>query len=359
MASETKQAPQQSIATRFSGYWWLALCLLASQSVLAKPLLLFPADASLATPIEVQIQLPVKKLRASDLMDPEEFPGELRLADGTLIPIKISARGKSRRKHCKFPPLRLNFSKAGTQGTIFSGQDKLKLVSHCAKGLAKGPYLASEMLAYRLLNLVTDLSFRVRALNVTYVDSAGGRVESRHAFLIEHKKQLADRIGMSSVTLEGVRVRELDARQAALVSVYQFMIGNADFSLRQAPQSDKCCHNVVPYVLDPSVKDSVVGIPYDFDASGFVNAPYAEPPQGLGLKVVTQRRYRRYCAHNDAMGAAIEKIGDQRATFTDLVASFNDIPGLRRKRAQKYLAAYFAIVDDSRQVNRKMVKRCR
>lgn len=359
MASDTKRASGQSLAIKIGGYWWLAVYLLASQSLLAKPLSLFPADASLATPIEVQIQLPVKKLRRSDLVDPEEFPAELRLADGTVIPIKISARGKSRREHCKFPPLRLNFSKAGTKGTIFSGQDKIKLVSHCVKGMAKGPYLASEMLAYRLLNLVTDLSFRVRALNVTYVDSEGGRVESRYAFLIEHKKQLGKRISMSSVTLDGVRISELEATQAALVSVYQFMIGNADYSLRRAPDNNKCCHNVVPYALDPKAKSSVVGIPYDFDASGFVNAPYAEPPAGLNLVVVTQRRYRGYCAHNDAMDLAIEKIGDNRAAITNLVAAFDDIPGLKRKRTQKYLDAYFSLVEDSRQVNRKMLRRCR
>lgn len=318
---------------------------------------LFPSDPALATPIDLRVELPLRKIRSSKLAKAEEFPAILHLSDGTKISLKISARGKSRRARCEFPPLRLNFAKAGAQGTLFEGQNKLKLVTHCKKGMASGPYLASEMLAYRVFNLLTGRSFRVRALNITYVDTANGRAESRAAFVIEHKKQLAARLGFSESELERIKIKELDPSHAALVSTFQYMIGNTDYSLRQPAKGDRCCHNVVAFTADAD--GPVVGVPYDFDASGLVNAPYAEPPRSLGIRSVTQRAYRGYCAHNAALNGALSTIADKKQEILALVSSFTDIPGLKPKRVLRYFNGYFDAVEGKRRVDRELVRRCR
>lgn len=318
---------------------------------------LFPADASVATPIDVRLELPLRKIRSEKLAPAKGFPAMLQLADGSKVPLKVSARGKSRRERCDFPPLRLNFSKTGAEGTVFEGQNKLKLVTHCAKGMASGPYLASEMLAYRLFNLLTDRSFRVRALNIIYVDAENGREQSRAAFLIEHKRQLAARLKVAESPLAAIEIRELDQRYAALVSLFQYMIGNSDYSLRLPAKGDRCCHNVVAFVAEPN--GPVVAVPYDFDASGLVNAPYAEPPETLGIRSVTQRVYRGYCAHNAALNTALAAIGDKKGEILALAASFSDVPGLKTKRTLKYLNGYFDVVEDKRRVDRALVRRCR
>ena len=40
---------------------------------------------------------------------------------------------------------------------------------------------------------------------------------------------------------------ELDAAHTNLINVFQFMIGNTDFSLIRGPADDDCCHNSVPF----------------------------------------------------------------------------------------------------------------
>ena len=40
-------------------------------------------------------------------------------------------------------------------------------------------------------------------------------------------------------------------------------------------------------------------MPYDFDYSGLVDAPYAVPPDSIHLANVRVRRYRGFCLHND------------------------------------------------------------
>ena len=149
--------------------------------------LLFPAAASGAEPIPFELALPLSRLKKLKAADTQEFAARLTLKDGTELPLKVSPRGKSRRKQCDFPPLRLDFKKKATDGSIFAGQNKLKLVTHCSRRLARGGYLAAEMLAYRLFNTLTDASFRVRAVQIDYVDTDKEHSESWPGFVIEHK----------------------------------------------------------------------------------------------------------------------------------------------------------------------------
>ena len=49
------------------------------------------------------------------------------------IYLKVMSRGHFRRDsmNCDFPPLMLKFTKKSVENTIFEGQNKLKLVTHC------------------------------------------------------------------------------------------------------------------------------------------------------------------------------------------------------------------------------------
>mgnify|MGYP000662252091 CR=1 FL=1 len=81
-----------------------------------------------------------------------------------------------------------------------------------------------EYLAYRLLNAMTDLSFRVRLLEVTWVDSDERRGRMvRSAFLIEHRNRLAARIGMEPREMEFAELGDISARSYfELSGRYQF-----------------------------------------------------------------------------------------------------------------------------------------
>jgi hypothetical protein len=315
---------------------------------------LFPTDDSLSSALTVELKLPLAELRKVKSEGEVAYPGYLQMTDGIRVPLKIKPRGKSRRTHCDFPPLWLDFEKKKLEGTIWAGQNKLKLVTHCSKKFAKREYLAHEMFVYRLLNLFTNNSFQVRALDITYVDTDSDRREQRFGFVIEHKKSLAMRLGGELIETPGLKLSELNAEHATFMSLFAYFIGNTDFSLRQGPDED-CCHNAVPIKIGAAI----FPIPYDFDAAGLVDPPYAAPASNLSIRRVTQRLYRGYCEHNDHLESAIELFSNRRADVQSLIDRFNDVPGFRAKPVSAYLNKFYAIIDNPNQVRSKLIERCR
>ncbi|MEJ2257310.1 MAG: hypothetical protein P8X98_09930 [Woeseiaceae bacterium] len=129
--------------------------------------------------LDVTITAPFDNIMHTRSLE-EEMPGTLVYVDPVTgeevsLDIEVRARGKFRRQKeiCSFAPLRLDFRKSNT--TLFANSDKLKLVTHCRNGSKKyAQSVYKEYLAYRILNLLTDFSFRVRLLNVRYVDASDG-----------------------------------------------------------------------------------------------------------------------------------------------------------------------------------------
>jgi hypothetical protein len=314
---------------------------------------LFPADPDAAVPLIVELQLPLNQLRKLKPEKVEEFDAVLTLEDGIQLPLQVSPRGKSRREECSFPPLRLDFKKKALEGTVFEGQNKLKMVTHCSSRLARGGYLAAEMLAYRLLNLFTDSSFRVRALEVTYVNTDKADRETFPAFLIEHKKDLAKRVGGTLIEVERLSRSRLDPHYATVVNLFSLMVANTDYSLLAGPEGE-CCHNMVPIETE-----QVLTVPYDFDATGLVNAPYSYPSPAVKIKRVTQRLYRGFCEQNDIVPEVAAQFLSKQEQILALVETFEDIPGLKKERVTKYLGQFFETIADPKKLNSKVLKRCR
>jgi hypothetical protein len=160
--------------------------------------------------LNVEITAPLSTL-VRERSETEYLPGvfSYKDVDGTpvTLEIKVRARGNFRHRNCDFPPVTLNFRKSQVEGTLFDRQDKLKMVVHCKITRQYEQSVLREYLAYRLLNSVTDLSFRVRLLQVVWVDSEERRASMvRSAFLIEHKDRLAARIGLTEQEIESAEI---------------------------------------------------------------------------------------------------------------------------------------------------------
>ena len=258
--------------------------------------------------LEVNLTGPFGSLFKED--DRKELPFVLR-ADDLEHTVKIRVRGKSRRRVCSFPPLRINFTTDDTEQSIFEGQDKLKLVTHCQDRNSAHLSALKEYAAYRIFNLISDVSYRVRLLHITYTDTDGRLKEKefgRYGFLIESSSTLADRVGGRPEQVAGVSLRSLDDQQAASVYIFQYLIGNTDWSLVTADEDDTCCHN--GDLLE--ISSDRYYVPYDFDLSGLVNFSYARPDPALNISRVTQRLYRGYCISTDALKDALGAIKARR-----------------------------------------------
>jgi hypothetical protein len=149
----------------------------------------------------------------------------------------------------------------------------------------------------------------------------------------------------------------LSQSHAATYALFQHMIANHDWSMRAGPAGDECCHNARMIAPARGVAAGAIPVPYDFDFSGLVNAPYAVPPDLLKIKNVRQRQYRGYCEHNNAvLGAAVQF----RAKRPALLAALNETPVLdarSKARAAAFLDGFFKDIATNDDVLR-LVKDC-
>lgn len=309
--------------------------------------------------LEVTITAPLTTL-VRERPQEDYLPGVFRFAeaDGSLVDldVEIRTRGHFRHKTCDFPPLSLNFKKSQTGGTLFDKQNKMKLVVHCDDSGRYEQTVLREYLAYRLLNAITDLSFRVRLLRVTYTDNEERRDEQvRYAFLIEHKNRLAERLDRKDLKIERTTVGTIQPDQLNLTSVFEFLIGNTDFSPIAGASYNECCHN---YVLFGNDVDPLLAIPYDFDQSGLVDAPYAVPPEQLRIRSVRQRVYRGRCVNNEYLEESIRQFENSRDALYALVAEQERLDSRVRKDIVRYIDDFYEIIDDPRDVEHKISDRC-
>ena len=343
---------------------FLMTCLVAAnleaQEEESKPPKLFSSEETL----ELTISAPWSTLKR-DKKNQDPYPATLEYKDhnGQTVTHKLTVerRGIKRQEACSFPPIRLRFEKDEVKGSAFRGETSLKMVTHCKDSERFDQYYLLEMMAYRMYNLITDYSFRVRSLSVNYKDTVKGEVEAdRFAFLIEDDSDVAKRNGLKKLEIDRIGPSRLEKTTVGDFSLFQLMIGNLDWSALKGPDPKECCHNVKLVAPRPLEKgDKIWPVPYDFDATGLVDAPYAEPPDHLGLKSVTQRLYRGYCVHNDALPAAREK---QLALESEIMAVLDSDPRLaerEKKSAIRYMEKYFKILKDDKDFERATVKKCR
>jgi len=315
---------------------------------------LFRDDAVL----RVEITAPFARLINERPKD-QEFPGRFsfRGPGGAAVEldVQVRARGNFRHNNCDFPPLFLNFKRSQVAGTLFDQQNKLKLVVHCKDSGRYQQSLLREYLAYRILNLVTDQSFRVRLLDVTYLDSENRRPRMvRSAFLIEHEDRLADRLGRQKLNIFPEDVGDLQADHLNLTTIFQYLVGNTDFSPILGSQGE-CCHN---YALFGTGDRPLLAIPYDFDMSGFVNTPYAMPDPELGIDNVRQRLYQGFCVNNRFVETSIAEFQQARDSIYSLVANQQALEEGVRQGLAGYLDEFYETIGNPQAVQREILGRC-
>lgn len=346
-----------------SGLWCLRFVLIAGALALSSPasakqMLFGPHE-----PLDIVIEAPFSKINNDRRDDPEYRAGQLTyvLQDGAsqVLDLKIRTRGIFRRQRetCEFPPLRLNFRKKQVVGTLFHGQDKLKLVTHCLRNDDKAQQnVLKEYLAYRIFNEMTPRSFQVRLLNVTYVDTAKrGRRTVNAGFVIEHKNAMADRNQAEVQDEVRIRSSELNTAHANLVEVFQYLIGNTDFSMSSG-SDQHCCHNMVPI---GNGNGEYYIVPYDFDFAGMVDPGYARPNPKLHLRDVKQRLYRGLCRSNETLPATLAQFNDARPRISALPGQVFGMSERNQRSTIRYLDTFYDAINDAKKRQARLIDRCR
>jgi hypothetical protein len=312
--------------------------------------------------IEISVTAPMETLlgeRPNDLYLRGTLSFEEEDGSVTDFDIGIRTRGNFRRQLsvCPFPPLRINFKKSETKGTLFHKQDKLKLVAHCRDNSDRYEQnILKEYIAYRILNTLTDISYRVRLARITYIDSEQEyENRTRFAFFIEHKKRLSKRLDLPLISTGRIEASDLEGEYSDLTSLFQYLIGNTDFSPIAGPEGEDCCHNST---LFGNEGGPIYSIPYDFDMSGLVNAPYAEPNPRFRIKSVTQRLYRGRCAYMSHLPASLQLVQDNRAAIYALIEEQPDVQPWTRKSMSRFIDGFYAVIDNPKSLNREIQAKC-
>jgi len=312
--------------------------------------------------LQVTITAPFTSLMR-DRPNEEYVPAIFRYQDpaGDTVEFNIGlrTRGRLRRKPdiCSFAPLRLNFKKSETKNTLFDKQDKLKLVTHCQNNNSRyRQNVLEEYLAYRILNLLTDVSYRVRLLQITYVDTDRDNSErASFAFFIEYADRLAKRIDTPALKIPGTTVFSLQSEYLNLTSVFQYFIGNTDFSPIAAAAGEKCCHN---YTLFAKENESYFAVPYDFDMSGIVNADYAAPSKNMRIRNVRQRLYRGRCVNESHVQTSLTLFAAKRDDIVTLADEMDLMKSATRKSVLIYIDKFYRLLNSPKKIEKELIKKC-
>jgi hypothetical protein len=297
----------------------------------------------------------IKKKDRGEEVDDREATISFAGADGQEItlPLKLRTRGNFRlsRQNCAFPPLWLDFDKdlPELEGTVFEGQNRLKLYVSCRPGRDNyEQFILQEYLVYPTYNLLTDASFRARPVLVHYQDTEKPDDSfTRHAFILEHKSQMAARIEAVPFDANQVHPGLQEPSATALMEVFNYMIGMTDWSAVYL-------HNVE---MTRRTDGKLIPVSYDFDWSGLVNTSYAEPDESLDIRSVRQRIFQGFCREID-YGPIFQRFLDKKEEILALWSDFELVEEDRREDAVDFLEGFFESIDEPGKQER-LLRGCR
>lgn len=306
------------------------------------------------TPLAVTVRTDMRALLRDRGEERQDHDAVMRVVGPTgavdSLAVELRTRGNFRRRQsiCPFPPLRLSIRPRDSRETMFAGERRIKLVTHCRTSDLYEQYVLQEYLIYRAFALLTDLSLRTRLARVTYEDAAGREDPvTRYAVLIEHEDRLAERHRMRVIEDTGTSPAQLDPMHTVFVAVFQYFIGNTDWSIR-------ALHNII--TLGDSA-GRVFPVPYDFDWSGVVATRYARPDTSLPIRSVEERLYGGYCGVPEDFEQIFARFRQHRPAIEALY-SLEPLERRHRERTLKYYNEFFRIIDDPRRVRSDMLGRC-
>ena len=271
------------------------------------------------------------------------------------IPVGLKARGNFRLAQCYFPPLKMKIAKKAAKNTLFEGNKKLKLVLPCHNANDNNELILKEYLCYKLYEAFTPYSFKTRLVNIDLTEIR--RKDKTKSFklkgiLVEDVDKAAKRLNAKAVELN-VPPNSLDDTMALRFDLFQFLIANTDWS-KSYQHNSKLIYE----------KPNYIPLPYDFDMSGLVDAPYAVVSevngQSLPITDVRDRYYRGHCRS----AATTDFVRKEYLAKEEHLLSVPDI--LKGELSDKeiddikdYLKEFFTILKDDKLFQMDIVDRCR
>lgn len=317
-------------------YSFITLFLISFCSFASQPQSLFDALEQ-DNPLEITLQTDLTNLIENKMISSDYHKGlfSFNQQDGkkTEIPVKVKVRGKFRRKHCDFPPLKLKFKKNHLATMGLDTFNKFKLVTHCLADSKMGKEaLLKEFMAYQLANVVLDNSFRTQLIKIKYVDQENKRPNvNTYAFLIEEDEEVANRMDGMLCDCMNKPMEHFDRKSAAQVALFNYMIGNTDWHLRRA-KNVKLVQN-----LDGKLSP----VPYDFDFSGLVRPLYID-----FTKVKEERSYHGIDMTDTEWEEVKDHFLSKKETLLHVIKNFDQASPRAKGDMRRYIKTFYKELPD-------------
>lgn len=252
--------------------------------------------------------------------------------------INVNLRGKFRRSRCEeMPPLKLNFKKSDLKEKGFKKFDDFKLVTHCIEDESDAKELIlKEYLAYKLYNQLTEESFRAQLLKINYFDTKTERTKQHWGIIIEDTAQMRNRIGAEKAA-KGLNPQR-DAFHAFSIkrmALFQYMIGNLDYDIASVK-------NIKLIKKD----DKLIPIPYDFDFSFFVNAPYMTVSPEFEVTSLKDRFYLGFTEDLKHMEEVRALFLSNKNSIYQTVKQFKLLSKSSRRKTIFFLDSFFKNIEN-------------
>ena len=130
--------------------------------------------------------------------------------------------------------------------------------------------------------------------------------------------------------------------------LFEYMIGNTDVSIMGL-------HNIR---LVETPTGALYPVPYDFDSSGVVNAPYARPGPRLQLRSVRDRAYRGPCRTVGEFEEFFARFRDRRPAIMSVYDSVPNLKPVYVGQARAYLDEFFRTIARPESITKAFIERC-
>jgi len=184
------------------------------------------------------------------------------------VKIKLHGQFRTDTNYCNMPQLKISFDKDLKYNDLFDNINNVYLIFPCQKNILEyEQYLVQEYLLYKMYNILTDNSFKVRLVSLKLIN-IGEKKDTiqTYAFFRETEEDLAKRLNAKLLKTLPVEIDKVNDLLMDKISIFQYIIGNDDWSL-------EAMHNIK---IIKKADNILYPIPYDFDFCGLISTPYTD-----------------------------------------------------------------------------------
>ena len=313
---------------------------------------LFSAEEPLYLTLKFDVKA-LKKTRHQDVYHDAEMTNVVSEEFQVSNSVQVKARGSFRRDNCTLPPIWLNIGHAGIKADSLQDVVRMKMEVRCRNTAQYEPYVLSEYLAYKIYNIVTPISYRVRLVRLTIIDTGkDNEMTEDWAFLHEPDELMTLRLNGKMIESDELSMATVNPEVINRLSMFQYMIGNGNYSVTGR-------HNLKILTLNSGNPPGFLPVPHDFDYSGLVNTHYAVPGENLGTTSVKERYYLGPCLPKQVHEETIQELAQFEDEIMEYIKDFEYLDETEKVDMIEYLDSYFKESKESWFIDRKIAPTCR